>query len=230
MAGKAPPKSSVIQAAKLLDMQPEIAASILAGDTDLKQAVRLLNREEKIAAIVANNLPLDSSLGMFSVLYIDPPWRYEHVETESRAIENQYPTMSHDDICDLPVDVIAADDCVLFMWATSPKLAEAMKVLEAWGFNYRTCAVWVKDKIGMGYYFRQRHELLLVATRGNLPTPAPENRLDSVFECPRTGHSEKPPIVYEFIERMYPEFLKCELFARNSREGWAAWGNQVNAS
>ena len=185
-------------------------------------------RAAKTESISANNKPLDDTIGKFSVLYVDPPWRYEHVETESRAIENQYPTMALEDIMRLDVDKIASDDCILFMWATSPKLYEAMKVLEAWKFNYRTCAVWVKDKIGMGYYFRQRHELLLVASRGSLPVPAPANRPDSVIEAKRTDHSRKPDCVYELIEKMYPEHAKCELFARNTRDGWTGWGNQSN--
>ena len=82
------------------------------------------------------------------MIYADPPWRYEHVKTESRAIENQYPTMDLDAICALPVRDIATDDSVLFLWATSPKLAEAMRVIDAWGFTYRTCMAWVKEKIG----------------------------------------------------------------------------------
>ena len=90
-------------------------------------------------------------------------------------------------ICDLPVADIAADESVLFLWATSPGLADAVAVVEAWGFRYRTCAIWVKDKIGTGYYFRQRHELLLVSVRGKPRTPLPPNRPDSVIEAPRPG-------------------------------------------
>ena len=82
----------------------------------------------------------------------------------------------------------------------------------------------------MGYYFRQQHELLLVATKGNLPPPKPEDRLPSVFESRRTKHSEKPAIVYEAIERMYPELPKIELFARGqARSGWSVWGNESRA-
>jgi len=86
----------------------------------------------------------------FTVIYADPPWEYEHTKTDNRRIENHYPTMPLDAICALPVDSVAAADCVLFVWATSPKLAEAMRVIDAWGFTYRTSMVWVKDKIGMG--------------------------------------------------------------------------------
>lgn len=170
--------------------------------------------------------PLPS--GKFRLIYADPPWRYEHIETESRAIENQYPTMSLDDICAFPVP--AADDSVLYLWATSPKLAESMNVLEAWGFTYRTCAVWDKEKIGMGYYFRQQHELLLVAARGSLPVPEPSDRVSSVIRVKRGGiHSRKPVQVIELLESMYPSFGnkdRIELFTREPRVGWTAWGNE----
>jgi N6-adenosine-specific RNA methylase IME4 len=165
--------------------------------------------------------------GTYRLLYVDPPWRYEHVETENRAIENQYPTMGLDEIAAL--DVPAADDAVLFLWATSPKLDEAMRVIEAWRFVYRTCAVWDKELIGMGYYFRQQHELLLVAARGSLPVPEPSARPSSVIRSRRGKHSEKPVEVYEILEAMYPDFTaldRVELFARSLRDGWAAWGNE----
>jgi N6-adenosine-specific RNA methylase IME4 len=134
--------------------------------------------------------------------------------------------MTLDDICALGVGELAADDAVLFMWATSPKLAEAMRVIEAWGFTYRTCAVWVKDKIGMGYYVRQQHELLLIAARGELPVPQPADRVSSVIHADRTEHSAKPEEFYELIEGMYPEYRRIELFSRAPRDGWEGWGNQ----
>jgi N6-adenosine-specific RNA methylase IME4 len=166
-------------------------------------------------------------VGLFRLLYADPPWRYEHVVTESRAIENQYPTMTLDDLCALTVP--AADDAVLFLWATSPKLAEAIQVIDRWGFSYRTCAVWDKERIGMGYYFRQQHELLLVAARGALTVPEPSARPASVFRAKRGQHSEKPILVYELLEAMYPAFTerdRIELFSRTDRPGWSAWSNE----
>jgi N6-adenosine-specific RNA methylase IME4 len=113
------------------------------------------------------------------------------------------------------------------MWATSPKLTEALEVMAAWDFGYRTCMVWVKDRIGMGYYARQRHELLLIAKRGHPPAPEPGDRPDSVVEAPRSQHSAKPDEVYGLIETMYPRSAKVELFARRRRPGWDAWGNQA---
>lgn len=214
-------QAAVIQSGSTATAAKEVRAK--------KLETRRAERIENIVEISRGNTELKTDK-KFPLIYADPPWRYEHVETESRAIENQYPTMTLDEICELPVDGIAAADCVLFMWATSPKLAEAFQVLRAWGFEYRTCAVWDKQKIGMGYYFRQQHELLLVATRGEIPTPLPANRPASVFSFPRGSHSSKPHEVAEMIEAMYPELPKVELFCRSPRDGWEVWGNQAKAA
>jgi N6-adenosine-specific RNA methylase IME4 len=166
-------------------------------------------------------------VGQFRLLYVDPPWEYEHIVTESRAIANQYPTLTLDAICALTPP--AAPDAVLFLWATSPKLAEAFQVLQAWDFSYRTCAVWDKEIVGMGYYFRQQHELLLVAARGAAPVPEPSDRPASVFRVRRGRHSAKPQQVYELLEAMYPTLTahdRVELFARQPRAGWTVWGNE----
>ncbi len=115
---------------------------------------------------------------------------------------------------------------MLFLWATSPKVEEALQVMKAWGFTYRTCAVWVKDKIGLGYWFRQQHELLLVGVRGKFPPPEPGTREPSVIQGDRTEHSAKPEIVRELIEHWWPTLGRVELFCRTPRKGWSVWGNQ----
>lgn len=186
----------------------------------LREGEREQKRVERVAPVVPS--------GLYRLLYADPPWRYEHVVTESRAIENQYPTMALDEIKALRVP--AADDSVLFLWATSPKLAEAIEVIAAWGFSYRTCAVWDKKRLGMGYYFRQQHELLLVAARGSLPVPEPSVRPPSIVRRDRGKHSEKPDAFYRLLETMYPRLTerdRIELFARKARAGWSAWGNEA---
>lgn len=191
---------------------------------------RRAKRMAKLGTIERGNRPIPIERGPWPVLYGDPPWRYEHVKTESRAIENHYPTMTLDEICDPKMGGLATDDAILFLWATSPKLAEAMRVLDAWRFVYRTNAVWDKGQIGMGYYFRQQHELLLVATRGQPPAPAPSERMPSVIRAPRGRHSAKPAVFAETIERMYPSAARVELWCRGApRAGWDAWGNEAVA-
>lgn len=173
--------------------------------------------------------------GQFNVLLADPPWQYDFAETDSRNLDvNQYPTLPVEQICDYRDDdgrsiaEAIAPDAVLFLWATSPKLTEALQVVEAWGFDYRTSAVWVKDRVGMGYYVREQHEWLLIARRADFPPPPNESdRRSSVIQAPRGAHSVKPDKAYEMVESMYPTGKWLECFARRDRPGWTAFGNQV---
>jgi N6-adenosine-specific RNA methylase IME4 len=167
------------------------------------------------------------SMETYRVIYADPPWRYDFSLSKSRRIENHYPTMTLEEICALKVP--AADDAVLFLWTTNPKLREGLEVVKAWGFEYRTVLVWDKQIIGMGYWFRGRHELVLVATKGNFP-PLPECLYtDSVISQRRTKHSKKPDAVRDLIAALFPEARKIELFAREKVAGWDAWGNEVES-
>jgi N6-adenosine-specific RNA methylase IME4 len=120
-----------------------------------------------------------------------------------------------------------ADSAILFLWVPMPKLREGLTVIKEWGFEYKTGMVWVKNSIGMGYYCRSKHELLLIATHGEIGPPQEGNRPESVIESPRTGHSEKPECVYDIIERMYPDYHYLELFGRKKRKGWEVWGNEL---
>lgn len=166
--------------------------------------------------------------GVYDVIYADPPWEYRQgTTTPTRNIEEHYPTMPLEAICALEVPVLAAKDAVLFLWATSPKLHEAMQVIEAWGFEYRTSLVWIKPNYGLGHYFRIQHELLLVGIKGKPGTPADGTQPRSVLQAPNPRHSQKPDEVYGYIEQMYPGRRYLELFARSQMPGWTAWGNEV---
>ncbi|MBA7663814.1 hypothetical protein ES703_71862 [subsurface metagenome] len=160
--------------------------------------------------------------GIYNVIYADPPWIYS-VKLRG-APDDHYPTMKTEEICDLEVPV--ADDAILFLWATNPKLEDALAVIKAWGFEYKTNRVWVKDIWGIGYYLRGQHELLLFATRGKMRPPPMNVRFSSVLHAPRRQHSQKPDEVYDMIEAMYPEHDYLELFSRNEREGWEMWGHK----
>lgn len=159
-----------------------------------------------------------------NLVLADPPWRYDFAETDSRQIENQYPSATVDEIIAHKPDT--EQDCVLLMWATVAKLREAFEVMDGWGFEYKTHAVWDKEKIGMGYWFRGQHELLLVGTKGQASPPEAEQRVSSVFREPRGKHSAKPQCVYEWIEAAFPERVKLEMYCRAPREGWAVFGNE----
>jgi N6-adenosine-specific RNA methylase IME4 len=120
---------------------------------------------------------------------------------------------------------------VLFLWAVNCLLPEALEVIDAWGFSYKSNLVWVKPSLGLGNWTRNRHELLLFATRGQISFPDPDERPDSVLEAARGRHSQKPDRFYTLIETAYPQLSKLELFARgNGRPGWHSWGNQATNS
>lgn len=162
----------------------------------------------------------------YQVIYADPPWRYSFSKTNNRKIENHYQTMTQADLCaGCPVPV--AKDAVLYLWATAPKLLEALEVMSAWGFRYVTQAVWDKERLGMGFWFRGQHEILLVGVWGKMPPPAPSVRRSSVFRSPRGRHSAKPASVRDYIADAHPGARKVELFARVRVPGWDAWGNEV---
>ena len=165
-----------------------------------------------------DSIPIkDIPKGQYNLIYCDPPWRYEFPISDSRKIENQYPTLTLLEIKEL--NPPAADNSVLLMWATAPKLYEALEVMSSWGFNYRSCAVWDKEKMGMGYWFRIQHELLLVGIKGEFSPPIEKNRIRSIISEPRGKHSQKPMVIYSIIENMFPESKKIELFARQKRKG-----------
>jgi N6-adenosine-specific RNA methylase IME4 len=220
-----------ISAAKQLAREaPELLPQVGSGQLTIpeaQKALRLRKKAAQVAEITSRDTGPLASIGPFSVRLADPPWRYEDAEP-SRSVENHYPTMPLDEI--MALEIPAAGDAVLFLWATSSMLPEALEVMAAWGFTYRTCLVWIKDRMGMGYYVRQQDELLLVGQHGNLPHPDPEDRPSSVISAPRGLHSAKPPVVHELIERMYPALDKVELFARGPcPDGWASWGNQAGS-
>lgn len=224
--------------------KPEQAEIVAKGEKEiLEQAKRIraekseAKRAEKIARtqeIAAQNKSLPVGERKYSVIYADPPWSFDvwSGAGKDRAAENHYPTMTQAEIEALPVADMAADDCALFMWAVMPQLPEALSVIEAWGFEYKTCAfVWVKTTrdgerpaTGMGYWTRANAEVCLLATRG---TPARLNAdVHQVVMTPRMEHSRKPDDVAERIERLVPgPYL--EMFCRRSRDGWDAWGNQA---
>jgi N6-adenosine-specific RNA methylase IME4 len=230
---------SVSAAADIASVSQEQQREIVAcGEREILRAAqeirtrkateRRKQRDARLVEISRGNSPLSADR-RYPIIYADPPWQYDRPFSVSREIENHYPTLSIEEICELPVASLATPDAMLFLWAPSPLLLKGMRVIEQWGFEYLTCAVWVKDKIGMGTYFRQQHELLLLAKRGTTITPDPSKLSSSVLSAPRRSHSEKPAEGYELIERMYPELPKIELFARGGRAGRDVWGNQAAA-
>lgn len=163
--------------------------------------------------------------GPFDVIYADPPWSYHNGSVPNGGVDHHYETMTVEEISGL--DVPAAEDAVLYLWTTVTHAPEGLDVLNSWGFDYKTQAVWDKQSVGVGYWFRGQHELLYLGVRGDVSPPDEEMRRSSVFESPRGEHSSKPAEVRRHIEKAHPDARKLELFARDGKVGWELWGDET---
>jgi N6-adenosine-specific RNA methylase IME4 len=185
----------------------------------------------------------------YGIIYADPPWLYDDARTHKSTgmARSAYECMSVEEICKLPVASLADDDCMLCLWATMPKLSEALRVISAWGFKYITCGwVWVKlNKSGYGVYSGLGHwvngnaELCLLGRKGKpiritkdvkqivLEEPAPSG--PEIVVHPVMGHSRKPQEVRDRIETLFFGPY-VELFAREQAPGWDVWGNEVKSN
>lgn len=205
--------------------KPELLAEIKPQGLSIDGAFRQ-TRFEVVKASTPVPPPLPA--GVFDVIYADPPWCYDNRITEWGPAELHYPTMPLEQL--MARKPPAADDAVLFLWVTNPMIPDALSLVEAWDFQYKTNMVWVKrglQRPGSGFYVRGRHELLFICTRGSfVPDQVGKKPIGSVIEAPVGEHSAKPHVVYEIIERMYPGRRYMELFARNPRKGWVSWGNE----
>lgn len=159
----------------------------------------------------------------FGTIYADPPWVYGNQGTRA-ATGNHYSGMIVDEICALPISELAADIAHLHLWTTNGFLPDAFRVMSSWGFEYKSCFVWVKPQMGIGNYWRVSHEYLLLGTRGSCVFA--DKSLMSWAALDRTKHSAKPDEIRRMIEKASPG-PRLELFARRLAPGWASWGNQI---
>lgn len=202
---------------------------------EITQTIKLAKRTEREQTLAAKQTALPTK--KYGVIVADPEWRFEPWSRKSgmdRAADNHYPTSCLDVIKARDVPSIAAEDCVLFLWATAPMLPHALAVMEVWGFDYRSHLIWKKlnpsgtDFLGTGYWFRNAHELLLVGVKGKIPAPAMGMQEPSALEFPVGEHSQKPEEILQIIEDYFPTLPKIELNCRGpARPGWDAWGNEA---
>lgn len=172
--------------------------------------------------------------GKYSILYADPPWRYQQ-KSVNGAAEKHYSTMQDEDIYLLPVKELAAENSVLFLWATFPKLPEALRTIKAWGFQYKTVAfVWIKQNRkakswfwGLGFWTRGNAEICLLAVRGHPHRVSA--KVHQLIVSPVEAHSKKPDITRDKIVELMGDLPRLELFARQKTPGWDVWGNEVES-
>lgn len=174
----------------------------------------------------------------YQIIYADPPWKYNlwsDKATGRGVAEGHYEVMDLLDVATIPINEIADKDCVLFMWATFPVIPMALKLIKAWGFQYKTVAfTWVKKNKksdswfwGMGSWTRANAEICMIATRG---APHRKNKgVHSVIDTPVREHSRKPDETRERILKLMGDLPRIELFARHKTEGWDVWGNEVES-
>lgn len=171
----------------------------------------------------------------YSIIYADPPWTYKTYsgKGKKRSAERHYSCMTKEEIQSLPVQNIAADDCVLFLWVTFPTLEEGLELIQKWGFTYKTCAFnWVKRNRksdgwfwGLGYWTRSNSEICLLATKGH-PKRISKS-VHQVCDARIMEHSRKPSEVRDRIVELLGDVPRIELFARERVDGWDAWGDEV---
>lgn len=171
--------------------------------------------------------------GKYDIIYADPPWDYNG-KTQHNAVKtvlsakDHYPCMKLDELKSLPVKDIANPNSVLFLWTSSPHLEQALSLMKAWGFEYKTIAFcWDKQKTNPGHYTLSQVEICLLGKRGTIPKPYYRNQRQ-FLSSPREHHSKKPDEIRTRISAMFPTQSKIELFAREcSSEGWSFWGNET---
>lgn len=199
-----------------------------AGQDSGCNSVKTEQQEEKTMEINIFN-----TNKKYDVIYADPPWRYNDRKCNG-ACEHHYDTMTLEEIKKLPIKELCEKDCVLFLWTTYPMLKEALEVMEAWGFKYKSIAFqWIKLNrsgngkfFGLGRWTRGNTEPCLLAVKGKPSRKS--NSASQLIEYPLGKHSAKPPITRDKIKELMGEECKClELFARNNIEGWDCWGNEV---
>lgn len=215
---------------ELLDWCEETIATTGKPRSTRELRGEVSRRRRPIGSLPSSNTCTISELAglvgkqQFGCIYADPPWLYDNQGTRA-ATGQHYDGMTVEQLCDLPVRKLAADDAHLHLWTTNAFLFECPRIFDAWGFEFRSSFVWVKGQMGIGNYWRNSHEILLTAIRGNAKRFNVHD-MPSWLECDRGKHSSKPEQVRAMLTRASGgPYL--ELFGRLPAEGWTVWGNQI---
>lgn len=194
---------------------------IKSGRLPKRTAINRMRRKKRKAALSVIPWPA----GKYRVIYADPAWSYNDKRLDSGA-EGHYETETLEAICAKPVRDLSLPDSVLFLWVTSPLLPDGLRVMAAWGFDYKASFIWDKQRGFNGHYNDVQHEILLIGIRGSCP-PDSDKLFASIISERKTGHSVKPDRFRQIIDAMYPAGPRVELYARQKAKGWDVWGNEV---
>lgn len=179
----------------------------------------------------------------YDIIYMDPPWDYKGRQIvshnnqknpdgswiETSTVEDHYPTMTDQQLKDLPINDMLSDDALVFMWIGTPILHRAMDIATHWGLQYSTIGfVWDKQRIVPGYYTLSSCEMVFIFKKGKIPKPRGSRKVRQFFSEKRREHSRKPDEIRNRIEEMFPTQTKLEMFARTTSPGWDVWGNEVD--
>ena len=212
--------TTIVRQAKKSRKSKEILAKLNKGQISVDTAFSMVTKYDR-------SLPkIDPPKGEYDLIYCDIPIGFDDDGVRGAA-QKHYDTMPPETF--LKMEVPSAKDCVIFFWIPSAFLLDgtARNILDAWGFYPKALFIWEKPYIGVGSWSRNQHENLIMAVKGNMPTPAV--LYPTIIKAPKDAHSQKPDIIYEMIEKMYPKRTKIELFARNRRDGWDSHGNELDA-
>lgn len=204
--------------------------------TNCREGDRMLRPAEPLlftGAQLKRNWPFgEFAPGSYGLIVADPPWHFSvySEKGEEKSAQAHYDTMSIDEIARLPVGDLAAQSCVLWLWATAPMIDQQIAIAARWGFTFKTSGVWVKTTrtgklaFGTGYVLRNCHEPFIIATSGS---PQTSKSVRSVVMAPGREHSRKPDVAFEVAEQLVPNVARIELFSRENRTGWDAWGDEA---
>ena len=225
---------------------PEVKQKLRAGEISINNAYQDIKKNEKrnevykkeisykenIKEVTEFDVDIFTTDKKFNIVYADPCWQYWEGGEKNQSLH--YPTMTIQEIKDLPIEKISDDNCILFIWVTYPILIEALEVIKCWGFKYSTCGfVWVKkNKVADSYFFgngawtRANTELCLIATKGSITRI--DASISQIIDEKIMGHSEKPKCIRDLILRLVGNLPRIELFSRNNnKDGWFNWGNNI---
>ena len=207
-----------------------------------KEGKAIQNKDNKIYPTLTKQELMELKINKYQVVYADPPWHFNNNldnasngKSEINADKN-YPTMKSKAIADLPIKDLTEDDAICFMWTTDTHLPQAIEIMKAWGFTYKTVAfVWEKlTKNGkpamvMAPWIHKNCELCLMGTKGTMMKYKQDNTVQQIIKAERTAHSKKPQEAADRIVKLFPEANRIELFARDAKPGWDVWGNEVQS-